>query len=409
MPIVGQVASSSVVGKRAKLSRAILGQAKVRLQTACPAATPLPTPDEILLDDTLDKMAPNNLWLSRRVMLTERELLIARVDDDHLLDKVPLREIEFIRGYDDLFDNDVLRKNLSTILVEGDGSQQNMEKKKVLMQGSVRKRGKFNKSYKERFFVLLDGKIMYYHDESSFHQGFRPEGSISVLKAEIEKQPQTEDGFIFTVHDTLSNRNFTCACDLFSEREAWCKAIDAAAHDAALHQDLFHKFEPLEEPEHDEPSTPAEVLCRFPNAFPNMTSGSSNDVLRTDSDTMKFEHPGGGAPSKREHPDPHAANTVVKAKDAGADGRADASAGGAVVGASARRSRGMSQKMLQHSCVSIHTIAKGFNSGKTFLLRAHTEEQKQALIESLLATLYICREREREREREVDRERGREG
>jgi len=64
MPIVGRAASGKVaLANRSRLSRAILGQAKVRLQTACPAATPLPTPDEILLDDKLDKMAPNNLWL----------------------------------------------------------------------------------------------------------------------------------------------------------------------------------------------------------------------------------------------------------------------------------------------------------------------------------------------------------
>lgn len=95
-------------------------------------------------------------------------------------------------------------------------------------QGIVRKRGRFNTAFRERYFALVNGTIYYYDSERAYYQGVRSKGKLNVQGAIIRASTgfNLKVGFEWTVLEGESERELACACGSEESREDWLDAIE---------------------------------------------------------------------------------------------------------------------------------------------------------------------------------------
>ena len=91
-------------------------------------------------------------------------------------------------------------------------------------KGMMRKRGRINSAYQDRFFVLADGTLTYYDSERAYAKGCRAKGSMNVSAANLRSQ-QVADGarreFEWVLHDEVTGRTLECACFSAQDRDKW--------------------------------------------------------------------------------------------------------------------------------------------------------------------------------------------
>jgi len=106
--------------------------------------------------------------------------------------------------------------------------------------GIVKKRGRFNTSYKERFFVLTSDVLEYYDDiqvylaNMSERLGTKVKVSLSTRHLKVSPGTPTgvdnsSDGYHFTIESTFDSKVFECACKDKDGRDMWVRKIREAS------------------------------------------------------------------------------------------------------------------------------------------------------------------------------------
>ncbi len=112
--------------------------------------------------------------------------------------------------------------------------------KEIERCGIVKKRGRFNTSYKERFFVLTTDVLYYYDDiqvylaNMSERLGTKMKVSLSTRHLKVCPGTQTgvdnsSDGYHFTIESTFDSKVFECACIDREGRDMWVQKIREAS------------------------------------------------------------------------------------------------------------------------------------------------------------------------------------
>lgn len=79
------------------------------------------------------------------------------------------------------------------------GSQKIQGTASPSMQGRMRKRGRVNTGYKERYFVLVSGTIYYYDSEQAYTNGIRSKGKLCAQGAMVSSgEFSLRNGFQWT-------------------------------------------------------------------------------------------------------------------------------------------------------------------------------------------------------------------
>lgn len=114
------------------------------------------------------------------------------------------------------------------------------QKAEPMCQGVMRKRGRVNTSYQNRFFVLFsNGRLCYYEDENDFELSLAPSGSITILGAHVLVgkgltnnvfKRGAEDDVEWTIIEDSSDRHLILSCDDQEQVDVWCAAIVHVSH-----------------------------------------------------------------------------------------------------------------------------------------------------------------------------------
>mmetsp|Transcript_66322 Transcript_66322/g.177578 ORF Transcript_66322/g.177578 Transcript_66322/m.177578 type:complete len:160 (+) Transcript_66322:121-600(+) len=119
------------------------------------------------------------------------------------------------------------------------------DKEYIVKEGIINKRGKWNRSWKQRFFVLDGrGRLSYFKSQSDSGHPELSQGSIPIfVETEVEITARTQQAgpveFVIRVpaSDEHSGRTFELSADTADEAAAWVSALKAVAN-----QVLFVSF-----------------------------------------------------------------------------------------------------------------------------------------------------------------------
>jgi len=95
-------------------------------------------------------------------------------------------------------------------------------------EGMLRKRGRMNTAYQDRYFVLANGDLSYYISEIAYTKGCKPNGCIKVMGTRVEtKAGSSLEGFPWTVIHEPSKRIVEICSFTAQDRDQWVQAITA--------------------------------------------------------------------------------------------------------------------------------------------------------------------------------------
>ena len=145
----------------------------------------------------------------------------------------------------------------------------------VRLEGHVRKRGRINKAFKDRFFVLTDDMLSYYKTQDTKHQA---RGGMKCIDIEtVQASTASMQGtYEFTVTDT-NGRSLVCSVPTEESQQAWIQEIYAATVDSsALDRSLSRPSR--------EPTSPHTASLKRRNAIrPEATQAThSSDFYRSE-------------------------------------------------------------------------------------------------------------------------------
>jgi len=93
--------------------------------------------------------------------------------------------------------------------------------------GWMKKRGWYNSSWKDRFFVLSGSSLEYYVSSDAFAAGQEPQGCISLKSCLALPKAGSGNHWELTIRDNIKRRTFECACVSETDRSKWILAIES--------------------------------------------------------------------------------------------------------------------------------------------------------------------------------------
>ena len=101
--------------------------------------------------------------------------------------------------------------------------------------GIVGKRGRLNRAFQDRYFVLINGLLVYHDTEEAFRTGSKPKGTLEVMggRTVSSSRGSARTGFEWAFIDA-DNRCLECRSADSHDRDQWIKAINTHTADVAL-------------------------------------------------------------------------------------------------------------------------------------------------------------------------------
>jgi len=93
--------------------------------------------------------------------------------------------------------------------------------------GWMKKRGWYNSSWRDRFFVLSGTSLEYYVSSDAFAAGQDPQGCISLKSCLAQPKAGSGNHWELTIRDNMKRRTFECACVSETDRSKWILAIES--------------------------------------------------------------------------------------------------------------------------------------------------------------------------------------
>jgi hypothetical protein len=98
-----------------------------------------------------------------------------------------------------------------------------------MKQGSMKKRGYINRSWKDRYFIINGTNLEYYDSEASWHQLKEKKGSItlygSIVSCDKPDAACKAQEFDLVIEDVRGKRKFNLRCSSASDRRSWIVAM----------------------------------------------------------------------------------------------------------------------------------------------------------------------------------------
>jgi hypothetical protein len=115
----------------------------------------------------------------------------------------------------------------------GEGEREGFKQETVNMQetkqGTMKKRGYINRSWKDRYFIINGTNLEYYDSEASWHHLKEKKGSISLYGSIVSSdKPDAAckaQEFDLVIEDVRGKRKFHLRCSSASDRRSWIDAI----------------------------------------------------------------------------------------------------------------------------------------------------------------------------------------
>ncbi|EKX34253.1 hypothetical protein GUITHDRAFT_49387, partial [Guillardia theta CCMP2712] len=96
-------------------------------------------------------------------------------------------------------------------------------------RGVLKKRGWYNLSWKDRYFVLKGQQLEYYSSEGAFKGNEVAKGNINLRDCHVSEHADSECLWAFAIQDVMQNRTFYCAALNEQERAMWISQIQQAS------------------------------------------------------------------------------------------------------------------------------------------------------------------------------------